>query len=119
MVAVTAVKPDLVHMHGVREAHWLDRLITDACVFWGEVVPRPRDRRSADEQTSHQDLGRQLVRPLWKDVRHLMVSLRRQSVVALVRYLLVNCAPLINPKSLELIWLIKATRPVWVTAGGF
>src|SRR2546426_837553 len=70
-MAVAAVQAELIGVNRMGKSHLLNRLITDACVFWREVIPHPRRHCSSNQHRSHGDLERKPVRPLWENVRHL------------------------------------------------
>jgi len=69
-VAVAAIHPKLGNVNIVRERHRLDRLITDAGVFWGNVVPGGRGQSARDQNAGDSHLQREPVRPAWKEIRH-------------------------------------------------
>ena len=70
VMAIAAINAELVGVNGMREKNRLLRLITDICVFRGEIVGNPTDRRGGKQRQADQNEGRQLIRPLWKNIRH-------------------------------------------------
>jgi hypothetical protein len=57
-MAVTAIHPELLHMEGVGEGHRLIRLITDAGILGGEIIPDPEGDGRAHNQPANQQLER-------------------------------------------------------------
>jgi len=70
VVTIPAINPQLIGVDGVRKSHRLNRLITNACVFRGEIVPNASRNRTPYQKSPDNDLARELVRPLWKYIRH-------------------------------------------------
>ena len=62
-------------MHAVRKSDRLDRLITHARVLGREIIGDTADHGRPHQQRANNDLARQLVSPLWKNIRHLSASL--------------------------------------------
>lgn len=69
-MTVAAIDAELVSMNGVREENGLDRLITDIGILRGEVISDAADRGGGKQSDADQDATRQLVGPLWKNIRH-------------------------------------------------
>jgi hypothetical protein len=69
-VAIPAIHPELGHVNIVRKWHRLDRLITDARVLRGHIVPSRAGQAADDYRAADRDFERQPVRPAWKKIRH-------------------------------------------------
>ena len=66
VMAVAAIKAQLVHMHRVRKGHRLNRLIPDPRVLGRQVIPHPRRDGGRGHQPADEDHHRQSIRPLWE-----------------------------------------------------
>ena len=69
-MAITAVDRQLASVQAVIERHRLDRLIADAQILRRGVIRDSRRRDAAEQEHEDNDLQRQRVRGLWKNLRH-------------------------------------------------
>ena len=67
IMAIAAINSQLSGMRGMREADRLDRLITDAGVLRGEVVPGACDQCTTDQHGAGNHQHRQAVSPFGED----------------------------------------------------
>jgi hypothetical protein len=70
VMAVAAIHAQLVHVHGVRKGHRLDRLIPHPGILGRQVIPHPRRQRGGSQQPADEDHPRQPISPLWEYRRH-------------------------------------------------
>jgi hypothetical protein len=69
-VAITAIDAELIRVDGVGKTNGLNRLIADAGVFGREVIRHAERGHSPNEGRAEDDLQRQPIGPLWKNIRH-------------------------------------------------
>ena len=94
VMAIPAINPKLISMNGMREEDRLHRLITNIGVFWREIIRDTNHSGRAEQREPNQNPARQLVRPLWKNVRHFIAN--RQA-----RLQSAGSSPILFPDSLD------------------
>lgn len=65
-MAIAAIHPELRDVQIMREGHGLDRLITDARIFRGDVMRGPGRQTANDDHAADRDFERQPICPAWK-----------------------------------------------------
>lgn len=68
VMAITAVKAELARVNTMRKRHRLDRLITNARVFRGEIIGKARGDAAANQQGANKNFRGKPIRPLGKNV---------------------------------------------------
>ena len=69
-VAITAIHSELGNVNVVGKRHRLNRLITDARIFWRDIIPGGSGQSTDSDDGADGDLERQPIRPFWKKIRH-------------------------------------------------
>ena len=74
-MAIAAIEAQLRHMDTVGKGHRLDRLIADPRVFGREIIGDCPGHSGSRQQRANNNIARQPVGPLWKNIRHLSLFL--------------------------------------------
>jgi hypothetical protein len=72
-MTITTIHPELLHVEGVGEGNRLVRLVADAGVLGGEIIPDTEGDGGADDQPADKQLKREPVGPSGKKIRHRVV----------------------------------------------
>ena len=72
-MTVATIHAELLHVESVGKGNRLVRLIADARVLRGEVIPDTKGDGRTRDQPAHQELEREPIGPSGKEIRHRVV----------------------------------------------